>query len=286
MAAGRRHSLNQGIWVVAMAVVLSAASAPTARGQAAVAQPASSRPSSPAAKAEFEVATIKPAAAGADRLGLVIRGRQLTTVSTSLTDLIGFAYGVQAKQIVGGPEWASREKYAVTAVTSGASEPSEDQWREMIGGLLADRFGLEFHHERREMAVFALSVMKGGPKNMTKSTSDSPIPLRLAPRWDRNGMLLQARNVSVWNMLEMFQAAVVDRPVVDQTGLEGRFDFDLKWMPDQTQFGGRFASIPAIPDAAPPLSTAMQEQIGLKIEAVKAPADVIVVDAASRPSEN
>jgi uncharacterized protein (TIGR03435 family) len=85
------------------------------------------------------------------------------------------------------------------------------------------------------------------------------------------------------------QSAVLDRPVVDQTGLEGRFDFQLKWTPDETQFGGLGIKVPPPTDdaAAPPdLFTAMQDQLGLKLQATKAAVDVIVIDRVSKPSEN
>jgi uncharacterized protein (TIGR03435 family) len=87
----------------------------------------------------------------------------------------------------------------------------------------------------------------------------------------------------------MMQALVLDRQVVDQTGLKGRFDFDLNWTPDDSHFAGLGAKIPPPADGAnapPPLYTAIQEQIGLKLDATKAPADVLVIDHVERPSKN
>ena len=87
----------------------------------------------------------------------------------------------------------------------------------------------------------------------------------------------------------LLQAAVLDRPVVDQTGLSGRFDFTLKWTPDESQFAGMGVHVPAAidnPDAPPDLFTAIQEQLGLKLDSTKAPVDVLVIDSVQKPSSN
>ena len=100
---------------------------------------------------------------------------------------------------------------------------------------------------------------------------------------------LDVRNATMGDFTGMMQNSVLDRPVVDQTGLPGRWDFTLNWTPDDSQFGGMAAKIPPPTDNTNPppgLFTAIQEQIGLKLEATKAPADVLVVDHIEKPSEN
>jgi uncharacterized protein (TIGR03435 family) len=100
---------------------------------------------------------------------------------------------------------------------------------------------------------------------------------------------LNVRNALMSDFTGLMQSAVLDRPVVDQTGLAGRFDFTLNWTPDDSQFGGMGAKIPPPTDSAdapPNLYTAIQEQIGLKLDATKAPADVMIIDHVEKPSEN
>jgi uncharacterized protein (TIGR03435 family) len=96
------------------------------------------------------------------------------------------------------------------------------------------------------------------------------------------------RNTSVADLAEALQLSALDRPVIDRTGIAGKFDFLLEWRPDEFQFGGRAGTMPkpANVDALPDLFTAFQEQLGLKIDAVKAPVQVLVIDGAERPSEN
>jgi uncharacterized protein (TIGR03435 family) len=98
-------------------------------------------------------------------------------------------------------------------------------------------------------------------------------------------MLMPARNATMGDFVSVLQRAILDHPVVDKTGLTGRFDFDLEWAPDETQFGG---DVPAAPDDAPsaPLFTAIQQQLGLKLTATRGPVQALVVDNAERPSPN
>ncbi len=109
----------------------------------------------------------------------------------------------------------------------------------MVQKLLTDRFKLTFHHDKKELSVYVLTVRKGGPKNVTKSESPAPgfsIPIRPAP----GGIAMSVRNGTMTNFAFFGQqGAVLDRPVLDQTGLTDRFDFTVTWAPDESQFGGR-----------------------------------------------
>jgi uncharacterized protein (TIGR03435 family) len=233
----------------------------------------------------FDVAVIKPNTSGGPGKGFGIRGRQFSTMNTSVSDMITFAYGLHARQITGGPGWIETEKYDVTAKPEGEGQPNDKQWKTMVQKLLADRFQLTFHREKKELSVYAIVVGKNGPK-LTKSAGN---PSGLPGLFFRGLGNLPATNATIADFAGVMQSAVLDRPVVDQTGLEGRFDFQLKWTPDETQFGGMGARVPSPADdaAAPPdLFTAMQDQLGLKLQATKAAADVIVIDRVSKPSEN
>ncbi len=123
-----------------------------------------------------------------------------------------------------------------------------------------------------------MSVGNTGPK-LTKGDANGIPTLSF-------GVLgsLHATNATMADFAQMMQAIVLDRPVVDQTGLEGRFDFDLNSKLDDSQFAGMKATVPPLPDA-PPLYTATQEQLGLKLDAIHAPAELLVVDHVEKPSE-
>ena len=213
------------------------------------------------------------------------RGRQFSTINTTLNDLITFAYGIHAKQISGGPGWLESEKFDLAAQPNGEGQPNDKQWKGMVQKLLADRFQLAFHRDKKELSVYAIVVGKDGPK-LTKNEGN---PNGLPGLFFRGLGVLPATNATMADFAGVMQGAVLDRPVVDQTGLTGRWDFTLTWTPDEFQFGGLGARMPppANDAAAPPdLFTAFQEQLGLKLESTKAPAEVFVIDRVEKPSEN
>jgi len=234
---------------------------------------------------QFEVATIKPSNPETQGRGFRVRGREFSTINTTLSSLITFAYGLHPKQIVGAPAWIESDKFDITAQPDLPGRPNDKQWKAMLQGLLADRFQLKFHHEKRELAVYALEVAKSGSK-LTKSQGD---PNGLPGMFFRGLGILPANNATMQDFAGLLQSAVLDRPVVDQTGLTGRWDFTLNWTPDDSQFVGMGIKVPPPsdkPDAPPGLFTAVQEQLGLKLDSIKAPVDVLVVDRVEKPSAN
>jgi uncharacterized protein (TIGR03435 family) len=247
--------------------------------------PAPPAPMAADAPAVFEVATIKPS--NPDRPGKVmtIKGRQVITINTTLSDLIVFAYGIHAKQIVGGPSWMASDKYDVTGQPEGQGMPNERQLRAMLQKLIEERFQLRTHRESRELPAYVLVVASGGPK-LTRNDSN---PDGLPGLFFRGLGVLPATNATMGDLAGVMQLAVLDRPVVDKTGLQGRFDFTLTWTPDETQFASMGVRVPPAstdPNAPPVLFTAIQEQLGLKLESQRAPVDVLVVDKVERPTEN
>lgn len=236
----------------------------------------------------FEVATIKPSKPGQQGKGFGFRGRQFITMNTNLNDLIAFAYGLHAKQIVGAPDWFGTDLYDIAGVPDVPGRPNIKQSGIMMQKLLADRFQLKFHHEQKVLSVYTITVAHGGPK-MKKSTAGPD---------DGEGFMFRGlgdlivRNMTMAGFATWMQSGVMDRPVVDQTGLKDRYDFTLKWTPDESQFAqfrGTGVKMPAAtndPNAPPGLYTAIQEQLGLKMEATKAPDDVIVIDHVEKPSAN
>lgn len=262
---------------VAVAIlVLFGTTARTARGQDA-AKPAPPKMMAVDADPDWEVATVKPSDPN-DPAGqhMNVRGRHLMLLDTTVEQFLLLGYGVQKSQLADLPDWATTRRWNVEGVPDVEGKPSWKQLQGMIRKILAERFGLQLHHERREMAVYALTVAKGGPK-MVANTGD-PNGWMQQQNGENNGWHVEAlKNTSMADLALILQFHV-DRPVVDQTGLKGRYDFKLQWTIDD-------ASTTA-PDAPPGLFTAIQDQIGLKLQRVKAPADVLVIDKVERPGPN
>lgn len=232
----------------------------------------------------FEVATVKPSGPETRGKYFTVRGRRFMTGNTTLSELITFAYGLHPRQIVGAPAWLETDKFNVTGQPDGEEQPNDRQWKTMVQKLLSDRFQLTFHRDKKVLSVYALTVGKTGSK-LTKSAGD---PNGLPGLFFRGLGVLPVHNATMADFAGVMQAAVLDRPVVDQTGLPGRYDFTLTWTPDESQFSA-FGPRPNPPadDAAPPdLFTAIQQQLGLKLESVKAPVEVLVIDRVEKPSEN
>jgi uncharacterized protein (TIGR03435 family) len=251
--------------------------------------PEVTRPKAMAADAPlaFAVATIKPSRPGVPGKGITMRGpREFATINTSLNDLITFAYGIHVRQIVGAPAWVESDLFDIVAQPEAEGLPNRKQLEGMLQNLLADRFKLAFHREKKELSVYAITVAKTGSK-LTRNEGD---PNGLPGLGFQGLGKLIARNANMQDFAGLMQSAVLDRPVVDQTGLTGRFDFTLNWTPDEFQFRNFSAGLPPAaadkPDAPPDLYTAIQQQLGLKIEAAKAQVDVFVIDKIEKPSEN
>jgi uncharacterized protein (TIGR03435 family) len=265
--------------VIAYVVFLSAMAA-----QAAAAPPAL-KPMAADADPAFEVARIKPSNPDSPAKAILIRGRQFSTVSTTVTDLISFAYGLHVRQVTNGPAWLEQDKYDLLAQPDGDGQPNASQWKAMLQKLLAERVKLTFHRDKKELSAYAIVLDKKGAK-LTKSEGD---PSGLPSLVFRGLGNLPARNATMADFAAVMQAVVLDRPVVDQTGLAGRFDFTLRWTPDQSQFGGTGFRVPDStddPNAPPGLFTAIQEQLGLKLDATKARVEVMVIDHIEKPTAN
>jgi uncharacterized protein (TIGR03435 family) len=246
-------------------------------------------PMDPNASPELEVATIKPSNPDVPGRWLTVRGHQFVTHALSLDAIIEFAYGVHLRQIVGGPDWLDKDRFDITGEPDHEGIPNDLQARTMIQKLMADRFKLSFHLDKKELSVYALSAGKNGPK-IFRSENGGPLPdLSYGPT--SGGILMRVSNATMADFSHSIQATVLDRPVVDHTGLPGRFDFRLTWAPDESQFGGHFPGgrsddQTSTENPLPSLFTAIQEQIGLKLEPTKAPVEVMVIDHVEKPSAN
>jgi uncharacterized protein (TIGR03435 family) len=231
----------------------------------------------------FEVATVKPSPPGRPGKAFTVRGTHVLTINTSVVDLLQMAYNIQQKQIAGGPSWISSDKFDIDGVPDVPGTPSVQQLQILIQKLLANRFALKFHRETKSMSAYVLTVGKNGPK--IQKDDSSGLPSLFFPQL---GTFI-VRNATMDEVAQILQGSVLDRPVVNNTGLQGHWDFTLKWTPDESQFGGLGIKVPPpsnAADAPPPLFTAIQEQIGLKLEAGKAPVPVLVIDHVEPPSPN
>jgi uncharacterized protein (TIGR03435 family) len=243
----------------------------------------------------FEVATIKPNNTGATSMqGLVIRGRKFMTRASSLGDLISFAYEVQAKQIVNAPDWLDKDRYDIEATPEQEGVPNAAQIRTMIRKLIADRFSLKFHHDKREMSAYVLTVGKDGHKLKPTQLKGNLPGIGISP--GTGGITLNMANATIQDFTGFLQILVLDRPVVDKTGIQGRYDFRCTFTPDESQFGGHPPPMPnqanntGSPDTAaataPSLYDAIQQELGLKLSAEKTSVDVIAIDHVDKPSAN
>lgn len=214
----------------------------------------------------FEVASIKPNPSGNGHSDTDVDGNLLRMKNVTLKACITWAYRITDSQI-SGPDWLASERFDITAKTeSGQPKP------EMLAAVLEQRFKLAVHRETKEMTEYALVVSKNGPKLKKVDPGENDTT-------SRRGHLTATR-VSM-NGLARFLAGPnvrLGRPVVNKTGLDGVFDFNLDWTPEGPEPKG---------DAPPSIFVALQEQLGLKLEAQKGPVEVLVVDHVERaPTEN
>jgi uncharacterized protein (TIGR03435 family) len=224
----------------------------------------------------FEVASIKPAPAGTRGYTWSRRieaGRLDTT--TTVQGLLMWAYDLKVdSQVAGGPVWLDSDKYVVAAKAAGPV--SMKQLQQMTRTLLAERFKLTIHRETKEQTVLALVVANKGPKlSRSKFESDDDFSVTIG-----TGKIIaqRARMDDLANQLTGNQ----NRIVVDRTGLTGAYDFKLEFTPERPDG----SPVPGSDPAGPTILVALQEQLGLKLESIKAPVEVMVIDHAEKPTEN
>ena len=262
----------------------------------------------------YEVASIRPNKSGGNTVRIMSRRDGLTATGATLKMLIKTAYQVEDHQIAGAPNWFDSEKYDIEAkvdrsVAEELPKLSEDrralETQRMLQALLADRLKLTLHRETKELPVYELVIVKNGPKLQEAKPGDPsaseikrPDGLPAGPHTMRMSMEGGARELTGQGLpvasLVRLLSGQLHRTVLDKTGLTAKYNFTLKWTADQSvpMFRGTEGGQPA-PDTAPPpessgpsLFTAIQEQLGLKLESQKGPVEIIVIDHVEKPSEN
>lgn len=225
----------------------------------------------------FEVASIKPAARdGVGRLIHYQPGGRLEIVNLSLKDMIADAWGVQSFQIAGGPPWMNSARYDISAKAETAAALRD--MKQMLQALLQDRFGVAVRQETREVPVYAIVLArkdgKLGPQMIEVRDGCESADAEQRNRCGQvlvGPQLLRGFASPVKNLAELSQ--VLERPVIDRTGLTGSYDMKVEWSA-------------AGADGGPSIFTALQEQLGLKLESVKGPVEMLVIEKAEKPTEN
>ncbi len=236
----------------------------------------------------FEVASIKPAAPNQPGMGMQrLPGGRVNMKNVTLRLLISMAWNVRDFEVAGGPPWIDTDRFDILAKPEAELPDTSDGstlLNRMIQTLAADRFGLVYHRETREMPVYALVVAKNGPR-LAPPTPQGHVSI-MGSRGKLEGK--DAKSADLARLL----SAILGRTVQDHTGLSGEYDFNLEWTPDIGDGPGFKGmpkdSPPEAPQAAdgPSIFTAIQEQLGLKLESRKGPVEMLVIDRAEKPSEN
>jgi len=236
----------------------------------------------------FEVATIKPSSPDAQGSSMTAgAGGVVTVTNATLKMLLTTAYDVRDFQISGGPGWITSGRFDIVgrpertagaaALPASPKSMTDDQlqtavrlMRERLQSLLADRFQLQVHRETRDAPIYALLVAKNGPKMQTAPEG----------RTGQRGINVERGRLTAMSaplaILVNWLSNQTGRPVIDKTGLAQKFDFKLEWQPDLSDAD----------QTGPSIFTAIQEQLGLRLESQRGPVDIIVIDRAEKPSEN
>ena len=235
---------------------------------------------------KFEVASVKPNKShGLWRNGL--NGNRFTMTNAPLLRMIQVAYNVPDFQITGGPSWIHSDAFDLEGRAADGVSLTAELVRPMLQSLLEDRFGLKIHRETKELPAYELRVVKGGIKFKEGVCAGQPGPdnpcggTRLATR----GMMM-GREVEMAGVTATF-TSYLSRTVIDKTGLTGKYNIDLTWTPDETMpHGPGDAGQPPTDPNGPSFFSALQEQLGLRLDSVKAPAQMVVIDEAKAPAGN
>ena len=229
----------------------------------------------------FEVASITPCKPGTaeppgEHMGMAqftSPGGRFKASATTLKFLVEWAYGIQPSQHSDGPAWMSTDRYDIVAKAEG--NPTDDQMKLMTQALIADRFKLKFHHEKKNLSALVVSVGKTAPK-LFPPKDDEPHAIRVAPVMGPDQKVASyhviATRFSLTQLTDVFSRQL-GRVILNQTGLDADFDFTLDLMPDETRPSPIDPSI---------LISAMRDQLGLTIKSQEAPVDFLAIEGAEK----
>ena len=247
----------------------------------------SSLAQSPVARKQFDVAAVKLTAVTDGHF--ILRdpqGGNFTAEDVTLKMLIMRAYRVHSFQVGGGPDWIHTLRWDIRAKAEGEEGRMQSaQFEEMLRALLEDRFQLKVNHETREMPVYTLLVAKNGPKLNLSTGASRGVQMR-------PGTLTFTKSTTATLAAQL--SLLTGRVVIDKTGLEGDYDFELRWAQEPGQGSPDAFGLSAVASDTPPpvdangpsIFTALQEQLGLRLESQKGPVEMLVIDRVERASEN
>jgi len=234
------------------------------------------KPMAREAHSSFEVATIKPHDPSANNdEGFNHSGGRFSIRNESLVPILMVAYSIYRSQIEGLPDWKN-DHWDIEGIADTPGEPTSRQQQEMLQKLLVERFGLKVHHEQRVLPVYIMQIAKGGPKLKPAARPEDETGQHF--HGEGNVAILEYTSTDMSDFV-LGESFVLDQPLVDHTGLTGKYDFTLRYNFRETAAGGDSTPVPG-------LFTAVQEQLGLKFVSTKASAEVLVIDHIDRPSAN
>jgi len=249
---------------------------------------------SPGHRLEFDVVDIKLNVSGSPNgVGEILPSGQFRAINIPVKEIIKFAYNLRDEAIVGAPNWVNSDRYDIVGKgpAAGSEETfwrsdsrlqfmrlyyTDQTFRQMVQSLLADRFKLAVHSDQRPTSVYALTVAKGGSKLQKTAESGKPDCLRSVDQQIQ--AVLTCKNMTVADLgraLQLFAPGYADHEVIDASGLEGSYDFTLKWV-----------GVAVVDQGGMTIPEALDKLLGLRWEERKQPMPVIVIDHIEKPSEN
>jgi uncharacterized protein (TIGR03435 family) len=252
----------------------------------------------------FDVVSVKPNKSGNGMVRIMAKPDGYSASNVSLKMLVQSAYGIREDLVSGAPNWADSARFDIDAKVAGSDvdalkKLSPEQRRLILQPLLADRFKLKVHTETKQLPVYELVLAKGGSKLKEATPGDTYANGFKGPDGvGRGGMMrmgrgqLTAQGVPITSLANILSQQL-HRTVIDKTGLTGKYDLDLNWTPDQGSEpmfkgtdGAQQRPDPAPDASGPSIFTALQEQLGLRLQSAKGPVETLVIDYVEMPSEN
>jgi uncharacterized protein (TIGR03435 family) len=276
---GRQCSALKWILILLTAIPFAV---PAVSGQTSAPPPT---PVAPAKLPSFDVISVKPNKSDSDSMSIDSGDGHFDASNVSVEMLLINAYNLKKAQLFGLPKWANAARFDIRAKIidpdkAALKAMTEDQERAMMEPILTDRFQLKFHHEMKLLSVYELVVAKGGARiKETAAIGDKKVDGMSSGSMSINNRDMIAVGIPMSSLASSL-SGTTQRIVVDKTGMAGKYDFHLTWSADD---GG-----PQNPDstAPPSLFTALQEQLGLKLEPSKAQVETFVVDSVTMPAED
>ncbi|HEY1760669.1 MAG TPA: M56 family metallopeptidase [Bryobacteraceae bacterium] len=242
---------------------------------------------------QFDVVSIKRSPLDARTSLRPMSGGGITATGVTLKVLLQTAFDLAGFQVIGWPKWVLDEKYEIQAKGGYAGEATTEKTHLMMQSLLADRFQLQYHYETKELPVYVLGVAKNGPKLQESRVEDPGLEMFKQSDGSKGEGIrgsvpvgrLTAQRANM-DMLAAFFKGLMGQVVLNRTALAGRYDFKMEWSSDSTPSLVPGVADPVPDDPRPTIFTAVQQQLGLKLEEAKGPVQILVIDRVEKPSEN